>query len=294
MKTEERHRLQQNSLADILTRIVQRIQPLLGYVGAALIILAVVMFGSKLLRQSRVRQLGSGWREYEAAIRASDPEGLRQVAEAMRNTAIAPRALQAAGMLAMEDAVRRLLTDREGAMETLSQAEEDLQSALNLQRRDPILRSQILLALAQVYESKNELDKAEEQYRQVVENADGHPYAALAADRMKFLNLKDTREFAEWFAAQKVEPPPILKDTPPSSGANLRPPGAYDDLPTSDLSLPSADDLRRSDMEQSFGPLMPPVEGEAPAPEAPPEGSPPTTDSDAETEEVPAATDETP
>ncbi len=260
MKTERRHELQQNELAQWLSTYVPSHRQYLTALGGLLIFAGVLWGSMSLLRVYRQRNLASSWSEFTRALQAGDIQDLRDVAERYRQYPAAARALQAAGILNLENGVRSLLTDRGEAMESLKLAREDFQSALNLGRSDPFLRPQLLLGLAQAHEAMNQLDQAKEQYSLLADAKDGAAYTQIARYRLKFLGMPDTQEFSTWYAKQKAE----LPANPVLGGATPSPPTVYDDLKASDLLLPDKDALQRGELEKSFGPLQPPESGTSP------------------------------
>jgi tetratricopeptide (TPR) repeat protein len=224
------------------------------------LVLAGLIWGSmSLLQRTRQTTNSNAWREFVQALRAGDAEELRLVAADYRTTPAAARALQAAGMLTLESGVTSILTDRDGALESLKLAQEDLESALNLAKSDNVLVPQIHLGLAQVYEAKNELDKAKAQYNQILESTAFRPFHRIAQQRRNFLEQEETQEFANWFAKQKVATPRASS----TGGSSVAPPSPHDDLPSVDLMLPGRGELNRSELEQKYGPLDPPTEGTA-------------------------------
>lgn len=253
MKTERRHQIKENSLAHLISEYGPTVRPYVSFLGIAFIVLGLVWGGMGIMRSLRREQLATGWRAMFESLRSGDAAELRRIAEEHRNTPVAARALQAAGMLTLDEATPQLLTDRAEALEQLKVADEDFRSAFNLARGDKLLQSQIAMGWAQVHEARNDLEAARQEYEKVVNLAVNEAMVRQAADRIQFLELDDTKAFSAWFAEQKLP-------KPAASGSSERAasgPSAYDDLPENDLALPDESTLERSEL----GAMTPPESG---------------------------------
>lgn len=237
MKTERRHELQTNWLADWIGVHTEKVKPHAKTLIGIAVVAVAGMFAIALVRgQSEGRQ-AAAWTQYFSAAEMSDVEGLRDVAARYQGTEAAAWALESAADIEAATGARNLYFDREAAQEHLILAKEAYLQALEASK-EVMLLQRAHMGLAQVYESLNQFDEAKSEYALVVARWADSAMAKEASDRMRVLEDPSTKQFYEWFLAQDP-----LPTTPPPSPA-IKPPSVYDDLPDDpDLSLPGRDDL---------------------------------------------------
>jgi len=240
MKTERRHELQKNDLADWLEKQAKNIGPLAKILVAALLAFFAIYFISGILRSRAKASAASSWDEFRAAASESDILGLREVAANYPGTEAAGWGLQTAGDLSLATGSMAMYGNRDVAMERLKEAREDFEGAQQV-AKNALLKQRSLLGLAQANEALNDFDAAEQCYNKVISNWPDTAVAESAQSRLTFIKQPSTREFYDWFVKQEIDlPPPI----PPLGGGSIRPPSVYGDLPSNPgLKLPGADDL---------------------------------------------------
>lgn len=279
MKSERRHELETNELADWLGHATERVQPYLKTILAGVLVAVLVLAGRALMAGNSQKQRDESWTALFGSMKLRDPDAVRDVAKLYPRTTAAPWAYQTAGDLGLEKGANQLLMDREAGKKFLLAAADDYQSAFR-SAKDDMLRQKALLGLAQVHEALGDVAKAKEQYQKIATTWPNEPVAELANRRGEFAGRKDTADFLAWFATQKIEP------NPPANQAGPKPPSIYDDLPTSeDLKLPDLEDLKRTlNME-----ISPPAATNETPPTSP-ESTPSSTESAPDAAE-PAGTD---
>jgi tetratricopeptide (TPR) repeat protein len=233
MKSEKRHELQKNELAEWMGEQLEAARPhaFAIVLGIVLVIGAIVLF---------VAYSGAGgaagavaWNKYFSALNERDPSAaLDQLASAEAGTPVGLWATQSYGDHFLTSATMEMFRDRDTAKKSLEKAEtayKKVESAAS----DPLLKSRARLGLGKVYESLNQTEEAAKWYKLVADTQKDTAIgkaAAKAAERMA-----DPREIAAlaWFAQQK----PRLPTPTPGAGSPL--PGLPNDLPERpDLSLP--------------------------------------------------------
>jgi hypothetical protein len=244
MKTERRHELQTNVLADSLARWIDKAKPYSRAALAVLIALVAGVFVWGYQSAQGVRRQSEGWSEYYDAMMTRDPrERLGDIAERYAGTSVAHWARVVLADIQLDDGTNRLFTDRAGAREELQNALEDYQAILR-DSDDPMLTQRATFGLARAREGlAKDLIKAREEYRSIATKWPDSPYAAPAEARAKDLDRMATKSFYDWFA--KYEPPRPMAKEPGSPG--VRPDFMKDTLDEGGLKLPSLLDSNPSD-----------------------------------------------
>jgi hypothetical protein len=268
MKTERRHELQTNVLADSLAHWIERAKPYSRAALAVVIALVALVFVWGYQSAQAVRRQSEGWSEYYDAMMMRDPrERLGDIAERYAGTSVAHWSRAVLADIQLDDGTNRLFTDRTGAREELQNALEDYQAILK-ESDDPMLMQRATFGLARAREGlAKDLVKAREEYRSIATKWPDSPYAAPAEARAKDLDRSATKTFYDWFA--KYEPPRAMAREPGTPG--VRPDFMKDTLEEGGLKLPSL------------------LGGDSPSPDL---GAPATDEKPAESEkpEVPAET----
>jgi tetratricopeptide (TPR) repeat protein len=239
MKSEERHKLQQNELADWLGRGYAAIKP---YANAilAVVLLAVVIASLTLwwTRQSH-SEASAGWDQLFAALENGRIAEIGKIAEQNPNSEIGLWATVISGDMRLANGCQELFTNKATASQDLQKALEDY-TRVRSETRNSLLRERAVFGLARTYEalsgtrqSQGELDKAVQNYQELVHNWKDGPYYSLAKDRLDDLNTSDAKTFYDKFAHFDPQPkftPPVtapsfdsksLQEQTPSPSAGL-------------------------------------------------------------------------
>ncbi len=230
MKTERRHELQTNALADWLGDQVERLRPYTRLaVGLLIAILVAIGLYGFMSTQSASRT-EQGWQRYFTAMDAlrqkGDATDLTQIAESAEFARTPPGywAQLSLGDFHLSEGINQLFSDRAAASNSL-RAAVDNYSRVTDQRQQPLLAERAILGAARAYESLNELEKARVAYEALAAKGTG-PFATEAQQRLRDLEQEPTKRFYDWFFAA----------TPPRQG--LGGPGVpgvrpnFDSLPT--------------------------------------------------------------
>ncbi len=259
MKSERRHELQTNYLADHLGSAVASGKPYATYVigGIVVALFAALAYG---IYSSQVAKAGAAaWGDYYFNIGSGDAEIFQQVAQDHSGTVAAHWAKQAWADNKLLEGLDQLYTDRKAAEGTITKAIEAYEDVLS-KSYEADLKNRAAMGLAQAYESIGKLDDATKYYKQVAAGSqDG--FATMANSRLAWIGSGEGKSFYEWFAS--------VKSTP----------AAQPNIP-SDLSKPpTTPDINFSDMPAipaSAAPTGTPPVG---APPVAPPTTPPTTPS---------------
>ena len=234
MKSDRRHELQTNVLADWLGEHLESLRP--HAIPIALVAIAIVALGlgSIWYFGSEGQTSAEAWQTYFGAFNQRETgKVLEHLADEKTSAAAALWARQSIGDLNLAQGNQRLFTDRIEAKKLLEKAEAAYKEVAAA-ATEPMLKSRSRLGLGKVNEALCKPEEAEKYYAQVAESEKGTAIGKLAADDAK--RMKDQREVAllVWFDKQQPKKPAPL----PGAGGGL--PGLPNDLPERpDISPPS-------------------------------------------------------
>jgi predicted negative regulator of RcsB-dependent stress response len=217
MKTERRHELQTNALADALGHAVDAVKPY-TQIAVGVVLAAAVIFGVvKYLSVRSEENVVDAWNMYlQASTGGSEStEELSQLIEQYPDTAAAQWSHLFLADQALGDGINQLFQNRSEANEKLRQAEQHY-LAVQQKASDPLLEERATLGLGRVYESQVQLDKAKQAYQQLLDRWPNGAFAATARERLNDLSQQSTKEFYDWFAGSEPKTPAEGPGTPGS------------------------------------------------------------------------------
>lgn len=239
MKSERRHELQHNALADAIGDWTVRLQPYTRLITGLLVLVVVLGVAATWVSGSSQRKAAEGWDEYFDAVNSLDRSRLIEISEKYAGTSVAPWARIVAADLALNEGVQKLFSNKTQGRELLRQAVDNYQTLVS-RRGDATLEQRALYGLGRAHESLagvEDLQKARDDYQQLLEGWPTGVYAAAAKRRLADLNETPTKKFYDWFA--KYEPPKT------SSPSGKQPKFLEESLDKTDVDLPSAlDDVK--------------------------------------------------
>ncbi|MEO8497421.1 MAG: hypothetical protein ABI614_20310 [Planctomycetota bacterium] len=289
MKTDRRHELQTNVLADWIGKHLQQVQSYSKTILAVILLVVAVAIGGLFLAQDQSARSQESWNEFFQAFGERDPEALELVAAANQGTTAGVWARLAEADLKLSEGIGDLYTNRENAKKNLAEAERDYLD-VDVAATDTLLRERAWFGLGQVYESLAELDKAKQYYGKLVSSSPASALGKEAKLRADALSDPSTAQWYNWFANQTPRPPAIPGMTEDFGLPNL--PSDLDNLSDRpDLSFPA---FPRGTPDAA--PAAPATESPEPGPELnspAPEATPAPTEkpaaADPATPETPAA-----
>lgn len=225
MKTERRHELAKNDLADWIGDRIEELKPYSTAIWATVLAVVVGVFAIVYWSRKTEAQLERTWDSYFNARSEPTPEGLRSVAEAYPDT---PAGLWARLTLAdvqLSKGVNDLFEDRADGEEALKEAVEAYQYVLDHAPRGSLLVERATYGLGEALESQNDLSKAQAQYEAVVANWPDGAYSTQAKQRLADLEKASTKQFYDWFAKQepkrKTPDADVMGDKPPFEASKI-------------------------------------------------------------------------
>ncbi|MFM8252813.1 MAG: hypothetical protein ACKOBW_14555 [Planctomycetota bacterium] len=210
MKTERRHEIETNNLADWIGHQFEQVLPYSRVIagGVLAVLLLAIVWG--VMQQREATQKGAAWAEYLSAMRAQDDDSrvaiLSSVATDHAGTVTAWWARQTEADIDLERGARLLFSDREAALQTLERAEKNFLQVEDDARRDPTLVERARLGAAQALECQGKLDKARQKYEQLAKANPQGMSGKFAAQRVQALSDPKITDFYSWFETQKPNP----------------------------------------------------------------------------------------
>jgi predicted negative regulator of RcsB-dependent stress response len=222
MKSEQRHKLQQNALADWLAGVLKTIQPYANAVLAVVLLVVVVLGLWRWLQHQSTAAAAGAWESLYRAISSNDPAQLDRIVEQNQGTEVAYWAAVLSGDMHLSFGCRDLFTNKATASQDLRKAIEKYTLVRN-ESRTSALRERATFGLARAYEalggtrqSEGELGKAVQSYEEVVKNWPNGTFTGAAQERLDDLNSKSAKTFYDKFA--KFDPQPAFSTPPGAQG----------------------------------------------------------------------------
>jgi hypothetical protein len=213
MKTERRHELQTNELADWLGRGVKLMENNARTVVGVAVALAIILAAYFYLSSSTSGRNSEGWRAYFQARQENDVTKLNVLTQDYAGTSVGAWAQLALADDNLIAGTNDLFIDRATANDRLRAAAQDYERVVASKpaARESLLKQRAMWGLARTYESLNELDKARELYSQLAKKDSWKPplYAEESAHRLADLEQQPTKQFYDWFA--QYQPPAAAK-----------------------------------------------------------------------------------
>lgn len=224
MKTQRRHELHTNVLADWLGRNMEAIRPFLGWVAAGVLAMVLVLLGYSYSNSRSESQMLEDWGaatkyggEATNAVGANDTpsfqDAAKNLAKVVDEYAGTPLAIFAEANLGDVNLYRGQMlmwTNRSEALQSLKEAVARYSSAISA-TKEPLLKNRLRMNLATAYEWMFQVEDAKRAYKQV----EGI-YKPAAEQQIAALERATTDQLFE--RLQKFQPaPPQTKAKPPES-----------------------------------------------------------------------------
>ncbi len=251
MKSEQRHELQTNILADRIGTGIESARPVLPMVLGAIALVVVGLLGWGLYSSNARSRTALAWTDYYFNLttstepgtffdlQAGDADDFLDVADEFPSSSVAKWAQLSAGGQFLEQGVETLYRNRVEGEKLLNQAVEAFGVAA--EASEPSLSLQAHYGLGRSYEALSKLSEAAEAYEQVLAE---EPYEALKKDverRLEFISSQEGKEFYAWFSKLDPKPDAPIRlpsdlSTPPTNPGEM----SFDPLPTDLLAPPTS------------------------------------------------------
>jgi hypothetical protein len=215
MKSERRHELQHNELAQWLIKSIEAVKPYQNLI-LVLVVAGVVGLGSyRWWSWNTSTQSARAWDEVNtglaAAISGGGLDNLMRVAETFHDTSAGRTAAVLSADLYLDGGCNQLFVSKAPAQQDLSKAmalyEPEIKPDL-----PPELVQRATFGLARAKESKGDLPAAEEDYREIVRKWPNGAYSKSAQQRLDDLARPETKRMYDDFA--HFDPKPAFSKEP--------------------------------------------------------------------------------
>ena len=226
MKSQHRHELETNWLAQHTATFIERWRPYVPTIVGVLVAAAVLLFGYSFISTSTSQRESEAWNTYNQAVSGMIPN-LPQLREAAAEYPDSP--MQQWADITWADgqvwmASRAFIQNRRAAMEALNFA-EGMYMSLLAESDDRRLANRAHYGLGRVFELRGDLDRAREEYLKV--DGDFKPLAEHRAEELAKTKVKETYE---WLATAEAP----RRTAPAGPGT----PGQRPEFSAGDLDLP--------------------------------------------------------
>lgn len=209
MKSERRHELQHNMLAEWLITTYTQIKPYQNAILGVVVLLLVAVAGYKWWSVYSANRNTEAWEAVDKAMKGPNGAEMEKVLTQHPASSAAPWAAIQAGESYHHSALEALLSDKETAGKELSKAVELYQNALK-DANSPMISQRATFDLARALESQavtvepkesqGKLDEAARYYKQVRDQWPNGLYADEATKRLKDLETAATQSRYEQLA----------------------------------------------------------------------------------------------
>jgi hypothetical protein len=220
MKTERRHELQTNVLADWLGKKTEAIRPYFLYIIMGMVAVFVVGIVVTVTISWQYARTGEGWADYFAAATADPirPGDLSLVASNHPGTLPAVWATLKQADLELSTGIRALYTARGESIEAIGKAKKLYALVEDSAVGQPDLLQAAQFGMAQAFEAEGDAAKAKDYYQLAIASDKDSSIASHAQVRLEQLD-DDATEWLAWFA----------KATPRLSAQSSGFPGGFPD-----------------------------------------------------------------
>jgi hypothetical protein len=198
MKSERRHELQHNALADWIVKTGKALQPYQNLILAAIVVLVVGVAAYTWWSQNTESQAGQAWYDLNAGLASGNREKLAKVIEDHPDSRVGETAAVLLADLRLNQGCNQRFLSKALAEPELSKAAELYEADLKVAQSD-FLRQRATFGLARALESKGDLTAARKHYEEVVTKWRNGAYAAVAKQRLDDLARDETKRMYDDF-----------------------------------------------------------------------------------------------
>jgi hypothetical protein len=199
MKSERRHELQHNALADWLVKAGEAAKPYQNAIFTVVIAFLVVFLGYTLWARHSAGIANQAWDDLNVVMLSSDVSKLVKITEDYPNTAAADMASIILADSRLAEGCNRVLTSKATGRQELAKA-IDRYAMICQENHAPWLVERATFGLARGLEATGDLKNAAKNYKDVVERWPNGVYAPTARQRLEDIERPTTKRFYDSFA----------------------------------------------------------------------------------------------
>lgn len=240
MSSQRRHELEENELAGFLGAANKVVEEHSKPIALGVTALVVGVVGWSLYSGGEAGKRSTATLQLVQASSAGDADSLAAIAADYPDTSAGAFARLYHGSQQMAAGITALFTSPDEAEELLGDAESSFRQALQISK-DPTLTSRAHLGLAQIAESRGEVDDAIASYEAAAQVGESEALVKQVEDRIALLRSEEGTSFLAWFQEQDFSPadptmPPALPDA-----------GGLPALPDLNLEIPDLTEMPETD-----------------------------------------------
>jgi len=213
---EDVEEIEGNALADKTLELIDRLRPhanaILLALGGGLVVLATWVLVSSQATTTK----SQAWDAFLAGLSSGDPQAFDEVVRRYPGTPAAEWSRLVMADMSLIDGTELLFANKDQAAPRL-QAAADLYTAILAARPQEMLAERATFGLAKARESMGQLEEAKRGYAAVAAEFPQGALAGLAREHADIAGREATRQWYDWFSAQKITPPvqkPAAEDKP--------------------------------------------------------------------------------
>lgn len=230
MKSERRHELEQNTLAQWLAETIEKVKPytnaILGGTLAVFVVLVVFSWWSGHAEG----QAAKAWDAYNAVVFGQDQATMvadfEKVAKQYPDSLAGDWALMTVADMQLDSGCNLLFANKASANIELRNALDNYLKLVE-RNRSPEVAQRAILGQARTQEALGDLVKAQEGYERLLKRWPEGAYAMMAQQRLLDIQKQSTKQFADKFA--QYDPKPAPSEGPGKPG--VRPDFNLENLP---------------------------------------------------------------
>jgi hypothetical protein len=229
MKSERRHELQHNELAEWLFKTGEQIKPHQNLILAIMAAVAVLVIGYTWWTRHVATRTEQAWTELGRAMDIGSPDLLAAVADEYPNTVPGQTAAALLGDVRLSAACNQRFVSATIAQKELKAAKE-LYSKILENNLSEALREHATYGMARAEETDGKLDAAKRLYSEVVADWPDGAYAEAAKRRLADFKVPETKLM--FASLNKYEPKGEFSDEPGALGTPpTNSPPNFDNMP---------------------------------------------------------------
>lgn len=201
MKSERRHELQHNELADWLANTVAAVKPYQNLLLSGVLIVVLAFLGYTVWSRMAASESAKAWDEVNAALDAGNIPRLAEVIESCPGTSAAHMAAVVLADNYLGEGCNRLFTNKALGVDDLNKAIQ-LYDVVRQECPRSTLYERATFGLARAKESKGDAEsikQAERLYEEVATKTPTGTFTVAAAERLADLKRPSTMEFYDNF-----------------------------------------------------------------------------------------------
>jgi tetratricopeptide (TPR) repeat protein len=192
MKSERRHELQHNELAEWLIKSGDSLQQHQNAILSAAVVVIALLAGYWWYSYTTASQATEAWGNVVAGVESGNLDLLANVVEKFPDTRAAQMASLISGDFCLAQGSQSRFSDRANANEEFKKAAKDYEDSLT-QGDSSSMQERGAYGKARAQEASGNLDSALESYKSVFQKWPKGAYAAAARQQVAFLELRETK-----------------------------------------------------------------------------------------------------